>query len=201
MPVEVRIENIAEIEKYLLAMPEDTKKQLRLSANRAGEAAHREALIQISRNYTIGMAATEKDLHLTRAKSDSIVSILWAKGRPRGARNFNITPFLTPSSKKGASSKSGYSVEIEKGNRRKIKKYFWLQTAAGPHLFRYVYENGKGKRGGKIRKGYRIFKTISVPQMLENENVGTIVGEVTLRTLEDTFARGMTRIIERGAVR
>lgn len=201
MPIEIGIGNAAEIEKFFLAVPADAKKQLRLSANRAGEAAHREALIQISRKYTIGMSAAEKDLRLTRATGDSAVSILRSKGRPRGARNFNITPFLTPSPGRGASSKGGYSVEIERGARRKVQKYFWLQTSSGPHLFRFIHGGGRGKRGGKVRSGYRIFKTISVPQMLENEEVVSKVSDITLRTLEDTFAKGMERRLEKGAAR
>ena len=47
-------------------------------------------------------------------------------------------------------------------------------------------------------KDLHIFRTVSTPQMLGNEDVSKKVSEVTKATLEEVFAKGMERRLLKG---
>lgn len=59
--MEIEIRGLEDIKKYLEAMPNEAESVLRTSVNKALKTAHREALIQISRRYTISMQGVEKE--------------------------------------------------------------------------------------------------------------------------------------------
>ena len=60
--IEINIDGLKHINAWLTAMPEEANAVLRSSIRSALKAAHNEALIQISRRYTISMEATEKNI-------------------------------------------------------------------------------------------------------------------------------------------
>lgn len=185
--VEINLDGAENLRRYLEAMPRETETVLRRSVNRALKTAHTETLIQITRTYTISMNAVEKDLKEFVAKGGSIVARLSSRGRPRGALNFNITP-AERSPKPAWTSKTGYTAEILRGQRKPVsKKYFWIRLRAGNvHLAR--------RDGKKLR----VFHSVSTPQMLGNETVSKKVTEVTKAELEKVFAQGMERRLLKG---
>ncbi|MDO5115995.1 MAG: hypothetical protein Q4D58_07875 [Synergistaceae bacterium] len=190
--MEIEIRGLEDIKRYLEAMPDEAGSVLRTSVNRALAAAHREALIQISRRYTISMQGVEKELREIRAKGGSIAAKLESRGRPRGLLNFNVHPKKeTPAP--AWTSKRGYATEILSGQFEDISRdYFWIALKGGSvHLARRAEPSKRDK------KNLRIFKTVSTPQMLGNKDVAEKVTEVTKATLEEIFARSMERRLTR----
>ena len=112
--VEIKLDGADDLRRYLAAMPRETESVLRSSVNRAVKTAHNEALIQISRTYTISMRNVERDLKEFLAKGGSIVAKLASRGRPRGALNFDISP-SEANPKRAWTSKSGYRAQILRG--------------------------------------------------------------------------------------
>ena len=90
--IEIKIDGLEHLKEYLAAMPSETESVLRRSAKRAVQAGHNEALIQISRRYTISMNATERNLYEETGNGSAIYAQLIAKGRRRRIFNFEITP-------------------------------------------------------------------------------------------------------------
>lgn len=187
MVISVEIKNLDRIEQLIRAIPAEAEKELRKAVNKAEDAAHREALIQITRVYTIKMEAIAKELVGIKASGSSLQAILKSRGRPRGAGNFNVYPKnINPDP--GWTSRSGYSAEIITGQTSQLSRnYFWMSGKnSNVHLFKRTDSSRRGK-------DFEIFATVSTPQMLENENVIDRVAEVTLTQLEAVFMKGMER--------
>lgn len=196
--IEIKLEGGDDLRRYLAAMPRETESVLRSSVNRAVKAAHNEALIQISRTYTISMQGVERDLKEFTAKGGSIVAKLIGRGRPRGALNFDISPSeATP--KRAWTSKSGYRAQILRGVSKTVSRdYFWIELKGGNvHLARRQDPSARDKDSNK---DLHVFRTVSTPQMLGNKDVAEKVSEVTKATLEDVFAKGMERRLLKGAM-
>lgn len=192
MAVELNIENLQIIRRFLEELPEEAEKVFRSSANSALKKAHREALIQISRRYTIGMAAVEKDLKEIAVRGGSAAATLYSRGRPRGARNFNVRPYGAPDP--GYTSRSGYAAEILRGSARSVSRdYFWLRGRGGNVIFARRIDAGDHSKGSTKSANLEVFSTVSTPQMLGNEEVFEKVSEVTKTALEELFAKGMER--------
>lgn len=189
--IEIKLEGADDLRRYLAAMPRETESVLRSSVNRAVKAAHNEALIQISRRYTISMAGVEKDMKEFIAKGGNIVAKLTSRGRPRGALNFDISPSES-SPKRAWTSKTGYIAQVLRGTAKPVSRdYFWIELKGGNvHLARRRDTKARDKNSSK---DLRIFRTVSTPQMLGNEDVSKKVSEVTKATLEEVFAKGMER--------
>ncbi|MDD2351506.1 MAG: hypothetical protein PHD08_08575 [Synergistaceae bacterium] len=187
MVISVEIKNLDRIEQLIRAMPKEAEKELRKAVNKAEDAAHREALIQITRVYTVKMEAIAKELIGIKASGSSLQAILKSRGRPRGAGNFNVYP-KNVNPNPGWTSRSGYSAEIITGKTSQLSSnYFWLSGKNNNvHLFKRADSSKRGK-------DFEIFATVSTPQMLENENVIDRVAEVTLAQLEAVFMKGMER--------
>lgn len=190
--VEIKLEGADDLRRYLAAMPRETESVLRSSVNRAVKAAHNEALIQITRKYTISMSGVEKDLREFTARGGSIVARLVGSGRPRGALNFHVLPSERNPSPHAWTSKRGYIAEILHGAVEDISRdYFWIRLKGGNvHLARRRDTTARDKDSSK---DLHIFRTVSTPQMLGNEDVSKKVSEVTKATLEEVFAKGMER--------
>jgi len=188
----VEIKNLDRIEQLIGAMPKEAEKELKKAVNKAEDAAHREALIQITKVYTVKMEAIAKELIGIKASGSSLQAILKARGRPRGAGNFNVYP-KNVNPDPGWTSRSGYSAEIITGKTSQLSRdYFWMSGKNNNvHLF-------KRKDSSKRGKDFKIFATVSTPQMLENENVIDRVAEVTLAQLEAVFMKGMERRLSMG---
>ncbi len=187
MVISVEIKNLDRIEQLIRAMPKEAEKELRKAVNKSVAVAHREALIQITRVYTVKMEAVSKELKGFRASGSSLQAILQSRGRPRGAGNFNVYPKnMNPDP--AWTSRSGYSAEIITGQTSQLSRnYFWMSGKnSNVHLFKRTDSSRRGK-------DFEIFATVSTPQMLENENVIDRVAEVTLTQLEAVFMKGMER--------
>ena len=196
--IEINIDGLKHINAWLTAMPEEANAVLRSSIRSALKAAHNEALIQISRRYTISMEATEKNIREIMTLGSPANAQLIAKGRRRRIFNFDISPKKEPDT--GWTSFDGYDVEIVRGQKHHLpNSLFWVRTKNGPVLT--SYKTKTGKRGGKERVGYNSpFSGLSTAQMLGNEEVAEKVSEVTKSTLEEVFAKGMERRLrKRGA--
>ena len=76
MVISVEIKNLDRIEQLIRAIPAEAEKELRKAVNKAEDAAHREALIQITRVYTIKMEAIAKELVGIKASGSSLQAIL-----------------------------------------------------------------------------------------------------------------------------
>lgn len=192
MVITVEIKNLDRIEQLVKAIPKAAEKELRKAVNKAEQAAHREALIQITRVYTVKMEAVAKELTGIRASGSSLQAMLKSKGRPRGAGNFNVYPKnMNPDP--GWTSRSGYSAEIIAGKTSQLSRnYFWLSGKNNnAHLF-------KRKDSSRRGKDLEIFATVSTPQMLANKGVINRVAEVTLTQLEAVFMRGMEHRLSMG---
>lgn len=194
--VEIKLEGADDLRRYLAAMPRETESVLRSSVNRAVKTAHNEALIQISRTYTISMRNVERDLKEFLAKGGSIVAKLASRGRPRGALNFDISP-SEANPKRAWTSKSGYRAQILRGVSRAVSRdYFWIELKGGNvHLARRQNPSARDKDSNR---DLHIFKTVSTPQMLGNKDVSEKVSEATKQTLEEVFAKGMERRLMKG---
>lgn len=190
----IEIRGLRGAEQHLNTCPKEAQESLREAANKAADAAYREALIQITRVYTIDMANTARDMEVVNARGGSLMAYFRTRGRARGALNFNVQPRATSPSP-GWTSKRGYSVEIIRGQFEDISShFFWLRGRNGNvHLFR---RNDPGSR--KNGADYKRFSTVSTPQMLNNEKVMERVEEVTFATLEQVFTRGMDRRLMKG---
>ena len=193
--MEIEIRGLEYIEKCLEAVPGEAESVLRQSVNKALQIAHREALIQISRRYTISMQGVEKEFKEIRAKGGSIAARLESRGCPRGAMNFNVYP------KEGSpfpawTSKRGYATEILSGQFEDVSPdYFWIALKGrNVHLAR---RKDPSKRDKESNKDLRIFKTVSTPQMLGNEEVSEKVVEATKAALENIFSAAMERRLTR----
>lgn len=196
--IETEIRGLDDIKKYLEAIPDEAESVLRQSVNKAVQIAHREALIQISRRYTISMQSVEKEFKEISAKGGSIAARLESRGRPRGAVNFNVNP-KEGSPSPAWTSKRGYATEILRGQFEDVSNdYFWIQLKGGHvHLARRSKEKEivNGKEVSVTR--YRVFRTVSTPQMLGNEEVSEKVTEVTKAALENIFSAAMERRLTR----
>lgn len=188
MVISVEIKNLDRIEQLIRAIPAEAEKELRKAVNKAEDAAHREALIQITRVYTIKMEAIAKELVGIKASGSSLQAILKSRGRPRGAGNFNVYPKnMNPDP--AWTSRSGYSAEIITGKTSQLSRnYFWL---SGKNNNVHLFKREDNTR--KHRNDYEIFASVSTPQMLENKEVMDKVTEVTLTQLEAVFMKGMER--------
>lgn len=195
--VEIKLDGADDLRRYLAAMPRETESVLRSSVNRAVKAAHSEALIQITRKYTISMNSVEKDLHEFITHGGSIVARLTGRGRPRGALNFNVRPSEPNPSPHAWTSKQGYIAEILHGAVEDVSRdYFWIRLKGGNvHLARRLDSNARDEDSNK---DLHIFRTVSTPQMLGNEDVSKKVSEVTKAKLEEVFAKGMERRLLKG---
>lgn len=193
--MEIEIRGLEDIKKYLEAMPDEAESVLRTSVNKALETAHREALIQISRRYTISMQGVEKEFNEVKAKGGSIAARLESRGRPRGAMNFNVSP-KEGSPSPAWTSKRGYASEILSGQFEDIgPDYFWIALKGrNVHLAR---RRDPSRRDKESSKDLRIFRTVSTPQMLGNKDVSEKVTEVTKAALEDIFSAAMERWLTR----
>lgn len=198
--IEIKIDGLEHLKEYLAAMPSETESVLRRSAKRAVQAGHNEALIQISRRYTISMNATERNLYEETGNGSAIYAQLIAKGRRRRIFNFEITPKNSP--KTGWTSPRGYDVEVVRGQKSRLpSSLFWVHTKNGPVLTSYKFDTKPGKRGGKVRVGYDSpFTGLSTAQMLGHEDVESKVNQTMRETLEDVFAKGMERRLLKGAM-
>lgn len=188
--LEVGIEGGGKLQRFLAAMPDEAAGALRTAVTAALKAVHTEALIQISRHYTIGMPAVEKELRAVGISGGgSLVAQLKSRGRSRGALNFNVTPRQEKPSRPW-SSKEGYNVEVTRGQKKHIgREYFWTILRGGnTHLVRREQSSDRKGRG-KIK----VFQSVSTPQMLGNPAVAEKVGEKARATLEEVFARAMDR--------
>jgi len=187
MVISVEIKNLDRIEQLIRVMPKEVEKELRKAVNKSVAVAHREALIQITRVYTVKMEAIAKELTGIKASGSSLQAILKSRGRPRGAGNFNVYP-KNVNPDPGWTSRSGYSAEIITGKTSQLSRdYFWMSGKNNNvHLFKRIDSSKRGK-------DFEIFATVSTPQMLENENVIDRVAEVTLSQLEAVFMKGMER--------
>ena len=196
--MEIEIRGLEDIKKYLEAMPDEAESVLRTSVNKALETAHREALIQISRRYTISMQGVEKEFNEVKAKGGSIAARLESRGRPRGAMNFNVSP-KEGSPSPAWTSKRGYASEILSGQFEDISSgYFWIRLKGGHvHLARRSKEKETVDGKEVYVNRYRVFRTVSTPQMLGNKDVSEKVTEVTKAALEDIFSTAMERRLTR----
>lgn len=194
--MEIEIRGLEDIKKYLEAMPNEAESVLRTSVNKALKTAHREALIQISRRYTISMQGVEKEFKEIQAKGGSIAARLESRGRPRGARNFNVHPKEENPTPHAWTSKRGYASEILSGQFEDIgPDYFWIALKGrNVHLAR---RRDPSRRDKESSKDLRIFRTVSTPQMLGNKDVSEKVTEVTKAALEDIFSAAMERRLTR----
>lgn len=192
MAISIEIKNLDRIEELIKSIPEEAEKELRKAVNKAEEAAHREALIQITRVYTIKMEAIAKEFTSIRASGSSLQAILQSRGRTRGAGNFNVTPKnMNPNP--AWISKIGYSAEIIRGQTSHLSKdYFWLR-GKGNNVHLFSREN-RSDRGNVFKR----FSTVSTPQMLGNEAVISKVQDITLAELEAVFIKGMERRLSKG---
>ena len=200
MPVRVTIENSGEVQRFLELMPEATQNSIAASANKALEKAHTQALVGVARAYTISMQAAASDFKPRKASKGTLRAMLNIKGRPRGAREFNASPRLSPPPGRGLTSRR-QTIEIKRGQSRSLSGYFWLHTKGGDHLFRFKYGNSRGPKGGRIRSGYKIFKTLTVPQMVENDAVLEPVVQAAEKTFSETFRAAMDRRLLKEAAR
>ena len=193
--IDINIDGLKHINAWLTAMPEEANAVLRSSIRSTVKAAHREALIQISRRYTISMQATEKNLQEITSRGSPASAYLLAKGRRRRIYNFKIAPKKEPET--GWTSSDGYDVEIVRGQKHHLSKsLFWVRTKNGPVLTSYKTE--RGRRGGRMRVGYNSpFSGLSTAEMLGSKEVVEKVSEVTKSTLEEVFARGMERRLKK----
>lgn len=196
--IEIKLENNDDIRRYLAAMPRDAESVLRSSVRRAVRVGHDEALIQISRRYTITPVATERNLYEIMAGGSVPYAQLVAKGRRRRVANFNISPKSNPA--RGWTSSKGYDVEIVHGQKSHLPpQLFWVRTKNGPVLTSYKFDDELGPRGGKVRKGYESpFTGLSTAQMLGHQDVESKVNAKIRETLEEVFAKGMERRLRKG---
>lgn len=194
MPFTVNILHTDRIERYFTSVPEAAQKQLRQSVKKALKKAHQEALIQISRRYTIGMSATERDLREFIYTGGSVSAALVGRGRSRGALNFAITPKSVSPDGKAWTSKGGYMGEILSGAKGRLSSdWAWIRLRGGNvHLARRSEAN-MNKRDKASIKGLKVFWSVSTPQMLLHKDVLPKVTEATRAALEEAFLKGIKR--------
>lgn len=188
-----------EIADLLKGFPKDGVKVMNSVISRASDTVRVEVGRQIPKVYGVPQKEIREALNSKQRKVKTImgasgegsVSVV-VMGRPLTLTRFRHTPTSSPQASKGKKRRVFHvramirreggmvSVGPVHGMDGKIKNVFLIPTKSGSEKYLFAYRTGA--KNGK-REKLKVIRTLSIPQMVTNEQVGQAIVEQVNQTV------------------
>lgn len=178
--IELNLRQVERVEEIFRNTPQQVPKVISRAINRAAHVGRAQATRSVRENYNIKHRDVSSTIKVRTASPDNLNANIRSSGAPMKLMKFRVSPNSPKKAKQ-------VTVGVKKGSRKKIKGAFVAGMNSG-HVNVFT-------RVSKPRLPIRGHYGPSVPQMIGNESVVSVVENKTYQELDSRLDHEINRLL------